>query len=379
VLVRWLTAAYALIGSLSLLTLFQVARFRYLSDAIAARRPLESDALARWLAPRGAREGLVSMDGMLSALLDTLERLELAVVVSAVPAGVLTYHFLFRARAEAVRLGGAPRYASHWIVTGFAVPVLNLVRPLQVMADLWRASLPSARASGTPLLVRLWWEALLVANALALAAGWRLAHQPETAPGLLAGAALARLALLSLAVILVRGLAERLESRSAARNRRPLPLDRSPQHAGVDLVFLAALAVAVGAGVTLGGGAVGGGPTGVGGGLDDGRERRESATPRAPELRERGEDAGALVRIAGDAPSYPRAAREAGLEGTVLLELTISERGEVVEVAVVQGLPLGLTEAAFAAAATWRFRPVELEGRPSRVTRIAPVVFRLAP
>jgi TonB family protein len=437
-LVRWLTGLYGSIGLVSLLSLLQVARLRYLAEAVAERRPLGADALARWLAPDGVRTGELSIDGMLFALLDSLRQLEIAVFVLAVPAGVLTYLVLFRVRTDVVALGGVPRFAKHWIVTGFVVPVLNLVRPYQVVADLWRASAPS-RAAAAPVLVRLWWEALLVTNALALAAGWRLARRPDTAAGLIAGTALARLALLTLFVLLVRGFAERLEARAAAREPRTSPLDRLPEHAGVDVALAAGLAVAVAAGALLGGGPLGAGaaplvheveraavdaararedldsaagrdahspsqppamagadegsgaseggveggvtggiagglPAGVGGVVVGGSPLSAVSTPdRSAPPR------ASLERISGDAPRYPKAAREAGLEGTVLLELTISEHGEVVEVRVVQGLPKGLTQAALHAAMTWRFRPVVREGRPVRVVQTVPVAFRLAP
>jgi TonB family protein len=427
---RWLTWTSGLLGLLCVLSLLQVARLRYLTEAVAARRPFESDFLARWLAPDGVRSGALSFDGMLFAMVESLGRIEIAAFVLALPAGVLFYFLLFRVRASVVALGEIPRYAKHWIVTGFAVPVLNLVRPYQVVADLWRTSASPARPRGkdSPVLVRLWWETLIVANVLSFAVGWRLARRPEAAAGLIAGTALARLVMLALLVLLVRSFAERLDARAAAREPRSTLFDRLPAHAGVDVALLGVLALAVGAGTLLGGRA----PGGVRGGLPHEQEVAAVEAAREWEARESeaagpgtevgilGADGGmggaesgvegtvegsaaggmpgdtvvgaasALVgarplrvarleRVAGDSPRYPTAAKQAGIQGTVLLELVVDERGEVVEVRVIEGLPMGLTEAAFDAATTWRFRPAEVEGRPVRTVHTVPVVFRLAP
>jgi len=56
-------------------------------------------------------------------------------------------------------------------------------------------------------------------------------------------------------------------------------------------------------------------------------------------------------------PSYPVAARQAGVEGTVVLDAGISETGEVVSVTVERGLPMGVSEAAVAAVQRWKYRP----------------------
>ena len=56
-------------------------------------------------------------------------------------------------------------------------------------------------------------------------------------------------------------------------------------------------------------------------------------------------------------PAYPVAARQAGVEGTVVLDAEISETGDVVSVTVERGLPMGVSEAAVAAVQRWRYRP----------------------
>ena len=61
---------------------------------------------------------------------------------------------------------------------------------------------------------------------------------------------------------------------------------------------------------------------------------------------------------------YTEAARRAGVEGTVVLDLVIAEDGSVRELAVVQRVGHGLTEAAVAAVRRCRFSPGERDGKP---------------
>ena len=60
---------------------------------------------------------------------------------------------------------------------------------------------------------------------------------------------------------------------------------------------------------------------------------------------------------------YTEEARQAGLEGTVVLDLIVGEDGRVREVTVVKGLGGGLSEAAIAALKGCRFSPGERDGR----------------
>jgi TonB family protein len=61
-------------------------------------------------------------------------------------------------------------------------------------------------------------------------------------------------------------------------------------------------------------------------------------------------------------PVYPAIARAAGAQGSVRVEVVISEQGEVESAQVSSGHPL-LREAAVEAAKQWRFEPVQAEGR----------------
>ncbi|MBX3189511.1 MAG: TonB family protein [Labilithrix sp.] len=67
-------------------------------------------------------------------------------------------------------------------------------------------------------------------------------------------------------------------------------------------------------------------------------------------------------------PTYTEAARAAGLEGKVRVELTVDESGRVVAVRALSTLGLGLDEAALAAAKAASFEPAMRCGRPSRST-----------
>ena len=61
---------------------------------------------------------------------------------------------------------------------------------------------------------------------------------------------------------------------------------------------------------------------------------------------------------------YTDAARRAGVEGTVILDLVVSEAGVVTRVKVTKGLPHGLSAAAVRAARACRFTPGQRKGKP---------------
>ena len=73
------------------------------------------------------------------------------------------------------------------------------------------------------------------------------------------------------------------------------------------------------------------------------------------------------------APVYPPEAKAIDLEGIVILEIFISETGEVTNARAVRGIPM-LEEAAIAAAKQWRFQPTVIDGRPvpARMTVTVP-------
>jgi protein TonB len=75
-------------------------------------------------------------------------------------------------------------------------------------------------------------------------------------------------------------------------------------------------------------------------------------------------------------PVYPPIARAAGVQGTVVLEATISTSGTIKNLRVVAG-PLMLQQAAIDAVSRWRYRPYLLSGQPVEVETTVSVVFSM--
>ncbi len=84
-----------------------------------------------------------------------------------------------------------------------------------------------------------------------------------------------------------------------------------------------------------------------------------------PELLERAE------------PIYTEPARQARVQGAVIVEAIIDQQGRVTHVKVLKGLPLGLDQAAVEAVQKWRFKPAELNGRPVKVYYSLTVSFQV--
>jgi len=63
-------------------------------------------------------------------------------------------------------------------------------------------------------------------------------------------------------------------------------------------------------------------------------------------------------------PPYPEAARKAGVEGDVLLSITVDDTGKVVAARVLSGPGYGLNEAALKAIWGFKFKPARKNGEP---------------
>jgi len=75
---------------------------------------------------------------------------------------------------------------------------------------------------------------------------------------------------------------------------------------------------------------------------------------------------------------YPEIAREAGIEGTVIVQATIGKDGRVQETVILKGIPkTGLDEAAMDAIKTIKWKPAYQRDKPVTVRISVPVVFRL--
>ena len=76
-------------------------------------------------------------------------------------------------------------------------------------------------------------------------------------------------------------------------------------------------------------------------------------------------------------PVYPPMAKQARVEGTVILEATISPQGRVTDVKVLRGIPL-LDHAAIDAVRQWSYSPTLLNGTPVPVVMTVTVSFTLS-
>jgi protein TonB len=127
-------------------------------------------------------------------------------------------------------------------------------------------------------------------------------------------------------------------------------------------------------------------PPGVGvfGGMDSllggSFEGASGAVPPPPPARlQRIKQGGQVTEasiIARPAPVYPPLARQARIQGTVVLHAIIDKDGRVSELQVVSGHPL-LVQSAMGAVQNWRYRPTMLNGEPVEVDTTINVTFAL--
>jgi protein TonB len=76
-------------------------------------------------------------------------------------------------------------------------------------------------------------------------------------------------------------------------------------------------------------------------------------------------------------PAYPDIARQARVQGVVILECTIGRDGRITEVKVLRGIPL-LDAAAVDAVKQWVYEPTLVNGVPARVIMTVTVSFKLS-
>jgi periplasmic protein TonB len=75
-------------------------------------------------------------------------------------------------------------------------------------------------------------------------------------------------------------------------------------------------------------------------------------------------------------PAYPIIAKTAGIQGTVVLQATISKTGTIENLRVIAGSPM-LQQAAIDAVKTWRYRPYLLNDQAVEVETTVSVIFKL--
>ena len=90
-----------------------------------------------------------------------------------------------------------------------------------------------------------------------------------------------------------------------------------------------------------------------------------------------GQDVQAAMLISHAAPVYPPLAKQARIQGVVMLQAVIGKDGSVQELKVVSGHPL-LVEAAMDAVKQWVYKPTLLNGNPVEVTTSIDVNFTLS-
>ena len=122
------------------------------------------------------------------------------------------------------------------------------------------------------------------------------------------------------------------------------------------------------------GGAVGGGQGGIG-------DAPPIPPPPPPPVVPKGP-----VRVGGKireprktrnvTPTYPEMAKRARVQGTVILEATLSPQGRVMDLKVLRGIPM-LDDAAISAVKQWSYTPTLLNGVPVPVIMTVTVNFRL--
>jgi len=130
------------------------------------------------------------------------------------------------------------------------------------------------------------------------------------------------------------------------------------------------------------GGVVGGTVGGTGTGTGEGDKPAPPPPPPAPEPKDEGPlrvggDVKAPVATARVKPDYTDAARKAHINGVVIVEAIVNKQGEVEQVKVLKGLPMGLSEQAVEAVKKWHFRPGTLNGEPVEVIFSLTVNFTL--
>jgi protein TonB len=133
-------------------------------------------------------------------------------------------------------------------------------------------------------------------------------------------------------------------------------------------------------------GVVGGVPGGVPGGAMNGvlgsivsAGSNVAALPKiaAPQRVRVSSGVAAGFKVRDVKPSYPPLARQARIQGTVVLQATISKDGSIENLTLVSGHPM-LAPAAIEAVKQWRYKPYLLNGEPVEVETQVQVNFTLA-
>jgi protein TonB len=118
-------------------------------------------------------------------------------------------------------------------------------------------------------------------------------------------------------------------------------------------------------------------PGGIGSLINDMGTRQPTVVrPKAPNSLKVSSGMMAGNLLAKTFPQYPAIARAARIQGTVVLQATISKSGMIENLRVIGG-PTMLQQAAMDAVRSWRYKPYLLNGEPVEVETTINVVFNL--
>jgi protein TonB len=90
-----------------------------------------------------------------------------------------------------------------------------------------------------------------------------------------------------------------------------------------------------------------------------------------------GGDVKAPIKEYAPPPQYTEIARKARIQGVVIVQAIVTKQGDVQDVKVLKGLPMGLDTAAAEAVKKWKFKPATLNGKPVDVYYNLTVNFTL--
>jgi TonB family protein len=109
----------------------------------------------------------------------------------------------------------------------------------------------------------------------------------------------------------------------------------------------------------------------------DGTDQQPQEMPQQPIQRIRvGGNLMAKKMVKQVQPKYPKAAKKAGIEGTVILHVIIAKDGTVKELQYVSG-PKELMQPAMDAVRQWIYQPTLLNGQPVEVDSTVSIIFTL--
>ncbi len=98
--------------------------------------------------------------------------------------------------------------------------------------------------------------------------------------------------------------------------------------------------------------------------------------PAAPQRVKQGGNVTAALILNQTRPLYPALARQARIQGNVVLHAIIDKEGKVAQLEVISGHPL-LVQSALDAVKQWRYKPTQLNGDPVEVDTTITVTFTM--